>query len=106
MQPAVSIARLLTVWLLLMSTSTADATASANVQSNPLCRFEQLCRNLSKSQDRKEKYEIACAIRKELASSKNWPFRGLYWLSKDLFTPEFQDVMEPDARELYAIRTY
>jgi hypothetical protein len=44
------------------------------------------------------------AIREELASSRNWPLRGLFWLSKDLFDPEFQDVMEPEAQALYKIR--
>src|SRR5262249_20765766 len=40
-------------------------------------------------------------VRKEFASSRNWPLRGLYWLSKDLFDPELQAVMEPEAQELY-----
>lgn len=43
-------------------------------------------------------------IRNEFASSKNWSLRGLYWLSKDLFDPELQEVMEPEAQELYIIR--
>ena len=42
-------------------------------------------------------------VREEFASSKNWPFRGLYWLSKDIFDPELKDVMEPEARSLYEI---
>jgi len=44
-------------------------------------------------------------IRKQFLT-KNLPLRGLYWVSKDLFDPEFQDVMEPEARELYAIRNH
>jgi len=44
-------------------------------------------------------------IRREF-QSKNLPLRGLYWLSKDLFDPEFQDVMEPEAQELYIIRNH
>jgi hypothetical protein len=43
-------------------------------------------------------------VRKEFASSRNWPLRGLHWLSKDLFEPELQAVMEPEAQELYVIR--
>lgn len=43
-------------------------------------------------------------IRGELVNLQNWPFRGLFWLSKDLFDPEFQDTAEPDAQELYVIR--
>jgi hypothetical protein len=43
-------------------------------------------------------------VRKEFASSRNWPLRGLYWLSKDLFDPELHFVMEPEAQELYVIR--
>jgi hypothetical protein len=44
------------------------------------------------------------AIRKELLELQNWPLRGLFWLSKDLFDPELQDSAEPDAQELYIIR--
>jgi hypothetical protein len=43
-------------------------------------------------------------IRPEFLQSKNLPFRGLYWLSKDLFDPDLKDVMEPDAQALYDIR--
>ena len=43
-------------------------------------------------------------IRDEFEKSQNWPFRGLYWLSKDLFDDSFCDVMEPDAQELHTIR--
>lgn len=34
----------------------------------------------------------------------NWPLRGLFWLSKDLFEPDFKQVMEPEAEELADIR--
>ena len=44
------------------------------------------------------------AIRHKFTSSRNWPLRGLYWLSKDLFDPELRGVMEPEAQELYVIR--
>lgn len=43
-------------------------------------------------------------IRREFRNSRNWPLRGLYWLSKDLFDPELQATAEPDAQELYIIR--
>lgn len=36
----------------------------------------------------------------------NWPLRGLYWLSKDLFDPEFKAVTEPDAEALAEIRNH
>lgn len=36
--------------------------------------------------------------------SENWPLRGLYFLSKDLYAPDFQDVAEPEAKELHHIR--
>ena len=44
------------------------------------------------------------AVRKEFAASRNWPMRGLYWLTKDLFDPDLQDVMEPEAQALWDIR--
>ncbi len=34
------------------------------------------------------------------ANSENWMLRGLYYLSKDFYDPDFQDVSSPDAREL------
>jgi hypothetical protein len=43
-------------------------------------------------------------LRKELSEARNWPLRGLFWLSKDLFDPELKDTTEPDAQELYVIR--
>jgi hypothetical protein len=43
-------------------------------------------------------------IRPELVQLENWPLRGLFWLSKDFFEPDLQDVMEPDAQALYVIR--
>ncbi len=36
--------------------------------------------------------------------SKNWPLRGLYYLSKDLFDEGFIDVSLPDAQELASLR--
>lgn len=37
-------------------------------------------------------------------ASENWPLRGLFWLSKDFFEEEFQNVTEPDAKALATIR--
>lgn len=41
-----------------------------------------------------------------LAASKNLPFRGLYWVSKDLFEEDFTDVADPDARDLHELRIH
>jgi hypothetical protein len=43
-------------------------------------------------------------IRPELVQLDNLPLRGLYWLTKDFFDPKLQDVIEPEAQALYAIR--
>lgn len=45
-------------------------------------------------------------VRPEFNASKNWPLRGLYWLSKDLFEPEFADVTDPDAQGLSKLRNH
>lgn len=37
---------------------------------------------------------------------KNWPLRGLFWLSKDLREPDFTDSIEPDASEIDTIRNH
>jgi hypothetical protein len=36
----------------------------------------------------------------------NWPLRGLFWLSKDLYEddPEFRAALEPEAKELRKLR--
>ena len=34
----------------------------------------------------------------------NWPRRGLYFLSKDLFDPDFDEASEPDAGNLARLR--
>ncbi|MGD9975434.1 MAG: LA2681 family HEPN domain-containing protein [Desulfatirhabdiaceae bacterium] len=43
-----------------------------------------------------------------LMESHNWPLRGLFWLSKDLYDnrPDFRNGLESDVRELYAIRNH
>lgn len=38
------------------------------------------------------------------AKHKNWPLRGLFWLSKDLFDKEMRTSTEPDARALDEMR--
>ena len=45
-------------------------------------------------------------VRAEFSNSENWPFRGLYWLSKDLFEKDFKDMTEPDARDLHDLRNH
>ena len=45
-------------------------------------------------------------VRTEFDQSENWPLRGLYWLSKDLFEHEFRDAMDPDAQALAEIRNH
>ena len=47
-------------------------------------------------------------LRHEFTSRRNWPLRGLFWLSKDLFEdkPGFRECLEPDAQELDAIRNH
>ena len=43
-------------------------------------------------------------LRQEFEGNKNWLLRGLYFLSKDLFENEFNDVAEPDAAQLSDLR--
>jgi tetratricopeptide (TPR) repeat protein len=52
--------------------------------------------------------ERSKGIRADLAARENWPWRGLHWLSKDLFEdrPEFRDVMDPDSRGLAELRNH
>jgi hypothetical protein len=40
------------------------------------------------------------------ADTRNWPLRGLFWLSKDLHEddPEFQKALDPEAHELRDLR--
>ena len=47
-------------------------------------------------------------LRPEFVNCPNWPLRGLFWLSKDLFEdkPGFRECLEPDAQELDAIRNH
>lgn len=47
-------------------------------------------------------------LRTEFLDRKNWPLRGLFWLSKDLYedNPGFRQAIEPEAQELKEIRNH
>lgn len=47
-------------------------------------------------------------LREDFQQRQNWPLRGLFWLSKDLFEdkPSFRECLEPDAQELHNIRNH
>lgn len=45
-------------------------------------------------------------VHPKFAASENWPFRGLYWLSKDLFERGFRDMTDPDAHALHDLRNH
>lgn len=47
-------------------------------------------------------------LNSKFQDSKNWPLRGLFWLSKDIFesNPEFRDAISPDAQQLHEIRNH
>ena len=36
----------------------------------------------------------------------NWPLRGLFWLSRDLYEPAFQEASDPDAEGLAHLRNH
>lgn len=46
------------------------------------------------------------ALHPNLDGVANWPLRGLFWLSKDIFEDDFRVVNEPDAQELYELRNH
>lgn len=50
----------------------------------------------------------ANGLHPKFLQSANWPLRGLFWLSKDLYehNPDFKEGLEPDARQLYALRNH
>jgi tetratricopeptide (TPR) repeat protein len=50
----------------------------------------------------------ANGLQPKLLQSANWPLRGLFWLSKDLYehNPDFKEGLEADARQLYALRNH
>ena len=43
-------------------------------------------------------------IRSIFRGRRNWPLRGLYFLSKDLFNPDFKELAETDAQGLADLR--
>ena len=43
-------------------------------------------------------------LRPMFKNRPNWPLRGLYFLSKDLFDPDFDEASEPDAGNLARLR--
>ncbi|MDB5583734.1 MAG: hypothetical protein JWR80_8910 [Bradyrhizobium sp.] len=45
-------------------------------------------------------------VRTSFASVKNWPWRGLFWLSADLFDKDMMASTEPDARALAELRNH
>lgn len=47
-------------------------------------------------------------FREEFSSKPNWPLRGLFWVSKDLFekNENFSDCIEPDAKDLNELRNH
>jgi hypothetical protein len=51
-------------------------------------------------QRKNKKFEINTCFQ----GSQNWPLRGLYYLSKDLFDDDFDDVALPEAKELAGLR--
>jgi hypothetical protein len=48
------------------------------------------------------------ALKQPFRDSQNWPLRGLFWVSKDLYedVPGFREALEPDAQELADIRNH
>jgi hypothetical protein len=39
-------------------------------------------------------------------AAENWPLRGLFWISKDLYEPGVHEVAEPDAEALAELRNH
>jgi tetratricopeptide (TPR) repeat protein len=50
----------------------------------------------------------ANGLQANLLRTSNWPLRGLFWLSKDLYehNQDFMEGLEADARQLYALRNH
>ena len=46
------------------------------------------------------------ALHPALDGMGNWPLRGLFWLSKDIFEDDFREITEPDAQSLYELRNH
>lgn len=45
-------------------------------------------------------------IKRKISDKYNWPLLGLFWISKDLYDPEFRECIEPEARHLADIRNH
>lgn len=45
-------------------------------------------------------------VRAAFATSENWPWRGLFWLAKDLFEEGLREATDPDARSLAELRNH
>jgi hypothetical protein len=45
-------------------------------------------------------------VRDRFLKSENWPLRGLFWLSKDLFDDDMRDSTEPEASALADLRNH
>ncbi len=47
-------------------------------------------------------------LRDEFVKRENWPLRGLFWLSKDLYERKssYKEVLNPDAQEIALIRNH
>jgi hypothetical protein len=63
--------------------------------------FRGLWHNPQKQSDPKPK-----TLRHRFVDYQNWPLRGLFWLSKDLFDENFRSCMEPDGADLNSIRNH
>lgn len=46
------------------------------------------------------------SLHPSLDGMANWPLRGLFWLSKDIFENNFRELTEPDAQLLYELRNH
>lgn len=78
--------------------------------TNKAARFVNLYMNLGVPDDKLtfrtlwyNSQNRAEGLRPEFAERRNWPLRGLFWLSKDLFEEGLGEPMEPGARELKEI---
>ena len=47
-------------------------------------------------------------LKSQIDGRENWPLRGLFWMSKDLYDsrPEFREAMEPEAQEIDITRNH
>jgi hypothetical protein len=46
------------------------------------------------------------ALHQRFARYENWPLRGLFWLSKEIFDEQLKQTTNPDARELHDLRNH